>query len=238
MPLLLNVRRGDIAERAIIVGDPARVWQVGGLLKELKVVNENRGFIVVTGRYNGIDVSIACHGIGAPSAAMLLEELIMYGVKIIVRLGTMGAIDERLNLKDVIVVMASAYNQGGIYWQYLRSGIIYPLTPDFILSFEIARKLKEVGLNVHMGIVYSSDAFYAEEDLVPELRSKGVLGVDMETAAVFLVSKLRNVRAASTLIVSNKLYEGRSARVLTSEELKDVVMLAGKAILEVITGIK
>ncbi len=91
MPIHLRVSPGDIAERVVIVGDPERARQLSGLLVGARLVNENRGLMTYTGRYNGIDITVATHGIGAPSAAIVIEELISMGARLIVRLGTTGA---------------------------------------------------------------------------------------------------------------------------------------------------
>ncbi|MFP3160986.1 MAG: nucleoside phosphorylase, partial [Vulcanisaeta sp.] len=117
MPIHIRAGEGDVAERVVIVGDPARARQLSGLLTDVKVVNENRGFITYTGMYEGVRVSVAVHGVGAPSAAIVIEELIKLGAKLIIRLGTTGALRSEIGIGDVIVPTGSAYNPGGIYMQ-------------------------------------------------------------------------------------------------------------------------
>lgn len=126
MPIHLRVNPGgDIAERVVIVGDPERARQLSELLVGARLVNENRGLITYTGKYNGVDITVATHGIGAPpSAAIVIEELISMGARFIVRLGTAGgALRREIGIGDVVVPTGSAYNYGGIYTQYLGSFI-------------------------------------------------------------------------------------------------------------------
>jgi len=89
-PLHILAKPEDIAPRVITSGDPARVKQLASYLEDARLVNENRGFLVYTGKYKGVDVTVATHMIGAPSAAIVFEELIMLGAKLIVRFGTCG----------------------------------------------------------------------------------------------------------------------------------------------------
>ncbi len=237
VPIHLRVNRGDVAERVVIVGDPARARQLSGLLTDARLVNENRGFLTYTGTYGGVRVSVATHGIGAPSAAIVIEELISLGARLIVRLGTVGALRREVGIGDVIVPTGSAYNVGGIYTQYLGSIVNYPAVPDYEVLIALVQSLRGAGLRVWVGPVYSSDAFYAEEDLVNVMGPRGILGVEMETAILFLLGLLRGVKTGAVLIVSNNLTEGREGRFLTAEELSPIVEKVGKAVLGAITKI-
>ena len=238
MPIHLRVNPGDIAERVIIVGDPERARQLSELLINARLVNENRGLITYTGKYNGIDITVATHGIGAPSAAIIIEELVSMGARLIVRLGTAGALRREVGLGDVIVPTGTAYNYGGIYTQYLGSFIAYPAIPNYRLVNELVKNLESIGAKPWIGPVYSSDAFYAEDDLVNILGSRGFLGVEMETAILFLLGLIRNVKTAAVLIVSNNLTEGRAGRFLTASELRDGVLRISRAVLNALTLIR
>ncbi|NAZ29085.1 MAG: nucleoside phosphorylase, partial [Caldivirga sp.] len=103
MPIHLKVSEGDVAERVVVVGDPARARQLANMLNDARLVNENRGFLTYTGTYNGVKVTIATHGIGAPSAAIVIEELISSGARVIIRLGTAAALSSSIGLGDVII---------------------------------------------------------------------------------------------------------------------------------------
>ena len=111
-PIHIKAKKGDIAERVIIAGDPARVEQLAKMLENPRLVNTNRGFLVYTGTYKGVPVSVAVHGVGHPSSMLVVEELIMLGAKVIVRFGTCGAMVKGLKIGDLIIPTAAAYYPG------------------------------------------------------------------------------------------------------------------------------
>ncbi|MEM4344053.1 MAG: hypothetical protein QXT91_06915, partial [Candidatus Caldarchaeum sp.] len=86
-----HLKTKDVAKRVVAAGDPARVVQLSKMLDSPRLVNENRGFITYTGSFQGVPVTVACHGVGGPSSAVVFEELIMLGARLIIRLGTCGA---------------------------------------------------------------------------------------------------------------------------------------------------
>ncbi len=193
MPIHLKVSEGDVAERVVVVGDPARARQLANMLSDARLVNENRGFLTYTGTYNGVKVTIATHGIGAPSAAIVIEELISAGARVIIRLGTAAALSSSIGLGDVIIPSGASYNIGGIYSQYLGGNVAYPAVPSHDLLLSLIRDFTESGLRFLVGPVYSSDAFYAEEDLPKIMGSRGMLGVEMECAILFLLGLIVGV---------------------------------------------
>ncbi len=104
---------------------------------------------------------------------------------------------------------------------------------------ELVRSLESMNIKPWVGPVYSSDAFYAEEDLVNVLGSRGFLGVEMETAILFLLGLMRGgVKTAAVLIVSNNLTEGRAGRFLIASELRDAVLRVGRAVLNALIMVK
>ena len=229
MPIHLKVGPGDVAERVIAVGDPARARLIASMLDGARLVNEHRGFITFTGRYGGVDVTVATHGIGGPSAAIVFEELWQSGAKLIVRLGTAGSLRRDVGLGDVVVPNGAGYNVGGLYGQYIGHSIAYPAVPDYGLLRAITESLERAGVAYRVGPVYSSDAFYAEEDLASRLGGQ-FLAVEMECATLFILSMLRGFRAAATLVISNSLLE--RGRFLSAEELEPTVRRVAKALLE------
>ncbi|MFP3238179.1 MAG: purine-nucleoside phosphorylase [Caldivirga sp.] len=237
MPIHLKVSESDVAERVVVVGDPARARQLANMLNDARLVNENRGFLTYTGTYNGVKVTIATHGIGAPSAAIVIEELISSGARVIIRLGTAAALSSSIGLGDVIIPSGAGYNIGGIYSQYLGGNVAYPAVPSHDVLLSLIRGFTESGLRFLVGPVYSSDAFYAEEDLPKIMGSRGVLGVEMECAILFLLGLIRGVRTGAVLVVTNNLTEGRFGRFLTAEELEPIMNRVGAAVLKVISGL-
>ncbi len=237
MPVHIKVRKGDIAERIVIAGDPARVRQIASILDKVKLVNENRGFITYTGMYKGVPITIATHGIGTPSALVVLEELISVGGKYFVRLGTCGSLVKGVKVGDVIIPTGASYYPGGVYYQYYGELACGPATPDFTLLKNLVETAEERKINYIIGPVISSDAFYAEDPkFVEKWSSRGIIAVEMECAGIFTVGLMRKVKTAALLIVSNSLVEDLG--FASAEELEQYVFKAAEIVLESLIKIK
>jgi len=236
-PFHILAKREDISPRVIAVGDPNRARVLAStILESPKLVNDYRGFITYTGLYKGSTVTIATHGVGGPSAAIVFEELIMLGARHIVRLGSTGALIERIDIGDVIVADGAAYPAGGAMGMYLGQDSVYPAAPDIELTYMIYKSIAgSKNFRTYLGAVYSSDAFYAENpDFVSKWASRNILSVEMECATLFIISRLRGVKAACVLVVSDNLVKGTS--VLSSlDVLRDRFIEVGKAIADVLT---
>ncbi len=234
MPAHIKAEKGQIAERVIIAGDPERVEQLSRLIESPAVINTNRGFITYTGTYNGVRVSIACHGIGAPSAAIVFEELVSLGARIIVRLGTTGGLRREIRRGDMILPTFAGYVSGPLS-QYC--GALPPCTvPDLELTLILLNELKSQNIKPHIGPVFSSDAFYVEsKELAEALSMLGYIGIEMECATIFGLGMLRNVKVASLLIVSNNLID--APELADAKELYPYVQTAGTIIMNSFTKI-
>lgn len=225
-PQHIKAKKGEIAERVIVSGDPARVQQLSKKLKDVKLVNENRGFITYTGFYEGKRFTVACHGVGAPSAAVVIEELIMLGAKAIVRLGTCGGFLKEMKIGDVVIPTGAAY-LGGTLQQYVREHIT-PV-PDFELTRLLVENAKKERVKHYLGAVFSSDAFHAEDpDFVNRWTSRGYVAVEMECATLFGLGMLRHVKTASALLVSDNLAEMQP--MVDAEALKKYVENSSKIV--------
>ncbi len=231
-PFHILAKPGDIAENVIAVGDPGRVEILSTLLSDVRIVNEHRGLLTITGRYKDINVTIATHGMGCPSAAIVFEELGMLGAKNITRLGTAGGMRRELEIGDIVVATGAAYTRGGCgLGQYMPEACA-PTAPDPELTYHIIKKLEEQGLKYYKGPVFSSDAFYAEDPGFAEKWSKrGVIAIEMEAAALFTLGWMRGWRTAAVLVISDNLLAEKQY-LATSKELKDRIIEAAKAILE------
>ncbi|MCY0882550.1 MAG: purine-nucleoside phosphorylase [Acidianus infernus] len=234
MPVHILANKGDVAERVLIVGDPGRAKLLSSLLQNPKLVNENRSFLVYTGKYNGVDISIATHGIGGPSAAIVLEELIMLGGRIFIRYGTTGALVPDINLGEYIIVAGASYNHGGVIYQYLKEDSCIAATPDFYILNSLVQNFQKEGLKFHIGNVFSSDAFYAEdEEFVKRWSSRGNIAVEMECATIFAIVRMKGVRTGAVLVVSDNLAKG--GVWISKEELENSVMKGAKVILDTLS---
>ncbi|MET1102229.1 MAG: purine-nucleoside phosphorylase [Pyrodictiaceae archaeon] len=223
---------GSIAEDVVVVGDPARArFLAEGLLEDARLVNEKRGFHVYTGFYKGLRVSVAVHGIGAPSAAIVFEELRAYGARRVVRLGTCGGLVEDLDIGDFVVATGALYNPGGTLGQYYQ-GVCPAASPDPELTLLVAEEASKRG-RTRLGLVFSSDAFYAEDPMFAKRVSRlGAVAVEMEAAVLFSLSWMRGYRAAALLIVSDNLVVPGKEELRSHEELEEYVARGGEAVLE------
>jgi len=232
-PYHILAKPGDIAPRVVAMGDPGRVKSSMKLLEDARIVNEYRGYIVVTGKYKGVDVSLATHGIGAPSAAIVFEELLMLGAKAIVRAGTCGALQKELGVGTVFVVEGAAYEPGGTLGQYVGS-TCYPAVPTPELVVELEKAAKELGLKVARGLTLSHDAFHRVEYHSKRWVELGIGILEMECAILFTLSKLRGFKAGGMALVVDNMVTGEEL----VEGKKDLEVKMVKAALEAITRIE
>jgi 5'-methylthioadenosine phosphorylase len=225
-PHHLMAKRGDIAEKVVVSGDPARVVQLSGLLKHRKLVNENRGFLTYTGDYEGTALTVSCHGVGAPSVAIVVEELTMLGAKIIVRLGSCGGMLETMKIGDLVIATSARYRNGTLDCYFGRK--VTP-KPDGALTRLLADSIRGEGVKYYEGPVFSTDAFYSEDPhFVDNSRKRGYVAVEMECATLFGLGMLRGVRTAAILVVSDLIVE--TAPMVNAKVLSEYVARAGRAI--------
>lgn len=206
----LKCRAEDIAPRVILVGDPARVKMFAGEMADAKIICQEREFTTLTGSYKGVAMSVISVGIGAPSAAIVLEELWELGIKVVVRAGT--ALTLNGNVGDFILAN-SAIRAEGTSPTYLP--VEYPAVADFDLLRAYHQTLKDAGAPFAVGMLVTSDGFYTElfEHRVPgraplqraatrlqEFSAAGVLGADMETSAIYIVGHYLGLKTLSLLV--------------------------------------
>jgi 5'-methylthioadenosine phosphorylase len=235
-PVHIRAKRTDIAPLVIAAGDPARTAQLAGMLEGAKIVNTNRGFITYTGHYNSRRITIATHGVGGPSSAVVFEELRMLGATSIVRLGTSGAMVRELGIGDFIVPTGAAHPGGSAATGHTSDGVLPPV-PDFGLTEKLIQGCRSRDSTFLAGLVFSSDSFYGEDRaFLKRWASRGVIGVEMECATLFTLGTLRRFRTASLLIVSNSLVRRGEKEMVTSASLEPKVEEAGKIVLEALSA--
>ncbi len=237
-PFHIKASREDIAEKAIVVGDPGRVGVVAELLTSPRVVNEHRGFYTVTGLYNGVPVTVATHGVGGASAAIVFEELAMLGTRVFVRLGTCGGFKPELQIGKVVVATSATHYYGGTPGQYFP-GVCMANGADPELTYKIMESLRKHSISFYSGPVFSSDAFYAEDpEFARKWASRGVVAVEMECATLFTLSWMRGWRSACVLVVSDNLLEmEKEPKFATTEELKEVFKKVSLAVLDALVSL-
>ena len=211
----INAKLGEIAETVIMAGDPLRAKFMAETFLENPVqFNSVRGMLGYTGTYNGKRVSVMGHGMGIPSIGIYTYELFnFYGAKTIIRVGSAGAYTTDLHLGDLIIAMGACTdsNYGA---QFGLPGTFAPIA-DYDLLRGAADTCEKLGLNYKVGNVLSSDVFYSDTPTSDKWMKMGVLGVEMEAAALYMNAARAGKRALVICTVSDHIVTGE---VTTSEQ--------------------
>ena len=208
----IGAQVGDIAETVLLPGDPLRAKFIAeNFLEDVVQYNTVRGMYGYTGYYKGKRISVQGSGMGMPSIGIYSYELIhFYGVKNLIRIGSAGAISEKLDLYDIVIGMG-ACTDSNFASQYNLPGTYAP-----IASYELLQKAvdiaKEQNTEIHVGNILSSDVFYGDSGL-DSLRSwqkMGVMCVEMEAAALYMNAARAGVNALAILTISDCPLEGKA----------------------------
>lgn len=209
----IQAKKGEIGRYCILPGDPGRVPKIAQYLKDAKQISQNREYNVYTGYLGDEMVSVCSTGIGGPSAAIAVEELIKCGADTFIRIGTSGGMDMKVYGGDLIIANAAIRAEGTTY-EYLPTG--YPAVADFAVTEALKQAAEELssgepGNSYHVGVVHSKDSFYGQvepensgvsERLLTRWQSYlklGCLCSEMECAAVYGVGLARGVRCGGVL---------------------------------------
>ncbi|WP_158966436.1 purine-nucleoside phosphorylase [Chachezhania sediminis] len=206
MSIHISAEPGAIAETVLLPGDPYRArWAAERFLDDARLVNETRGMLGYTGTWNGHPVTIHGSGMGMPSLSIYVNELIRdYGAQTLIRIGSCGAMQEHVGVRDIILAM-TASTIGSPSQSIFRETTFAP-SANWDLLLAAAKAAEGCGCPVHVGGVYSSDTFYDERpDLNDQMTRHGVLAVEMETAELYTLAARHGRRAMSVLTVSDHL---------------------------------
>ncbi|HEY6075542.1 MAG TPA: hypothetical protein VIV36_01800, partial [Gaiella sp.] len=183
--------------------------------------NSERGMLGYTGTFQGKPVSVQSSGMGCPSAAIVIEELVQLGVKKLMRVGTCGGLQPDLSMGDLIVAL-SATPADSTASHYV-GGEPHAPTADFGLVHEAVHQAKHLGKPVRVGPIVSSDIFYnPDQGMAARWSDRGILAVEMEAAILFTLGALRKIQAGCMLIVSDVVVEGEFIRI-SDEEMRSAV---------------
>ncbi|WP_026689151.1 purine-nucleoside phosphorylase [Alteribacter aurantiacus] len=231
MSVHIGAKEGEIAESILLPGDPLRAKYIAeNFLEDVTCYNEVRGMLGYTGTYKGKRISVQGTGMGVPSISIYVHELInSYGVKNLIRVGTCGAFQKDVKVRDVILAM-SASSDSGVNQRYF-GGIDFAPTADFGLLKSAYDGAVASGLNVRVGNVFTSDVFYNDyKDTVQKLADHQVLAVEMESSALYTIAARFGVNALSVLTVSDHLITGEETssqeRQETFNEMVEVALTA------------
>ena len=206
MSIHIGAKPGEIAETVLLPGDPYRArWAAETFLTDARQVNAVRGMLGFTGTWRGNPVTIHGSGMGMPSLSIYANELIRdYGAKTLIRIGSAGAMLDRVKIRDVVIAM-TASSISTPSRTFFREASFAP-SADFGLLRAAVAAGEAKGTRLHVGGILSSDVFYDERpDLTDMLARHGVLAVEMEAAELYTVAARHGARALAVLTISDHL---------------------------------
>ena len=202
-----NAKDNAFAKTVLMPGDPLRAKYIAEhFLEDVELVTSVRNMFGYTGTYKGKRVSVMGSGMGMPSIGIYATELFkFYGVENIIRVGSCGSYQENIDLYDVILVQGCCTDSNYAY-QYNLNGGTFSAISDFGLLHKAYTVSQEKNMPVHVGNVVASDVFYGEDPTAwHRWKKMGVLGVEMESYALFAIAARLNKKALTILTVSDSL---------------------------------
>ncbi|KGR76911.1 purine-nucleoside phosphorylase [Ureibacillus sinduriensis] len=233
MSIHINAKQGDIAETILLPGDPLRAKYIAEtFLEDVTCYNEVRNMFGYTGTYKGKRVSVQGTGMGVPSISIYATELMQdYGVQKLIRVGTCGAIQKDVKVRDVIIAQSASTDSK--MNEIIFNGLDFAPTADFDLLLKAYNAGVEAGLNLKVGNIFTADMFYSEENQNEKLARYGVLAVEMESAALYTLAAKFGRKALSVLTVSDHIITGEAT---SSEErqttFNDMIVVALEAAIQ------
>ena len=208
----IEAKKEEIAKTVIMPGDPLRAKFIAeNFLEAVVQYNTVRGMNGYTGYYKGKRISVQGSGMGIPSIGIYSFELIhFYGVKNLIRIGSAGAISDKLDLYDIVIGMGAS-TDSNFAAQYNLPGTYAP-TASYELLSKAVEVAKEQGTEVHVGNILSSDVFYGDEgmDGLRKWQKMGVMCVEMEAAGLYMNAARAGVNALAILTISDCPLEGKA----------------------------
>ena len=242
----LNCEKGDVGRYVILPGDPGRCEAIAKLFDNPIHIGMNREYNIWTGTLLGEKVSVCSTGIGGPSAAIAMEELVQIGADTFIRVGTCGGI--HLDVKPGDIVVAT----GAIRYEHTSmeyAPIEYPAVPDFDVTTAIKAASEELGYCTHTGVVQCKDSFYGQHspekspvyyDLLQKWESWKRLGVkasEMESSALFVIADALNVRCGSCFhVVWNQEREKEGMFMPMTEDTSGAIKVGVEAMKKLIAA--
>ncbi|MGY5863908.1 MAG: nucleoside phosphorylase [Candidatus Thorarchaeota archaeon] len=234
----IDIAPGEIPELVLLPGDPDRAKKIAmDFFDEPEEIAKKREYWSFKGKWKGVPVAVCSTGIGCPSAAIAIEELVKVGCTTFIRVGTSGAISREVVTGD-IVIFTGAVRDDGTSRQYVP--LSFPAVADPTVVLALKQAAEAQGTSYAVGIGHSKDAFYSEHpDLVadPEgtrtkweaMRKAGVLATEMEAASLFVIGHLRGVKVGSACVVIGENIE-KEQKIVGKPPLDDLVTIALDAI--------
>ena len=236
----INVTPGEIAPYVLLPGDPGRVDRIVKSWETGRVLSFNREYKVATGTCHGCPISAISSGIGSPSLGIAVEEAAQIGCHTFVRVGSTGAIQENIEIGDLMIDQAAVRFEGTSH-QYVFGE--YPAFASLEVTLSLVEAAEELGYRYHLGLNASTDSFYVGQarpgfhDYLPafqkerfeELRNTRVTNYEMEPAALFVISSLYGLRSGVvSVVIANRItnrfsYEGEDKAIAVANKAVQIL---------------
>lgn len=242
----LRVRSGEVGRYVLLPGDPGRCERIARLFDAPRHVTTNREYVTWTGRLLGEPVSVVSTGIGCPSAAIAVEELVRVGADTFIRVGTSGGMQRFCGVGDLAIV-SGAIRDEGTTSHYLP--VEFPAVADIDVVDALREAARRTGARAHVGVSQSKDSFYGEVEpdtspVASRLHERwdawvagGAICSEMEAAAIFTVASIHRVRAGGVMLMAGNLEMAKeeleaAVATLTLDELLRTAVEALRVLIE------
>lgn len=213
----IRCAQGDIAPYVITPGDPGRVKRIVQLMDSAELLAENREYVVYTGTYRGVPVTVCSSGIGGPAASIAFEELIKLGAKVFIRVGSAGGRQKDIPIGTPVVITAT-YRGEGTSKAYLPPE--FPAVADLGVTNALVDSLKERNVPHRAGIGFCRDAYYVQDQQLNALLSaSGVLAAEQEAATLFIVGSVRGVKTGAIVSTDSNIWLEKQPTIEEKEAL-------------------
>jgi len=237
----VRVRPGDVGRYVLLPGDPGRVEKIARYLDDAHFVSSNREHTVWSGSLLGEQVSVVSTGMGCPSTAIAVEELIKVGSDTFIRVGTAGAMQPGMQNGDIAIVTGAIRDEGTTR-QYLP--VEFPALANLDVVNALAAAAKELGVRSHLGVSHTKDSFYGEVEmermpLAHELKLRwnawvagGAVCSEMEAAVIFILASIHRKRAGGVMTIIGSDTETMLEHKTSPDAMIEVAVAAIKRLIE------
>ena len=213
----LRLKISDVSRYVLLPGDPDRVVRIASYWDEYKEVARHREFVTYIGKYKGVKISATSTGIGAPSTAIAIEELLRVGADTFVRVGTTAALRNDIAIGELVISLAAMRLEET---SRAYAPIEYPAFANYEVVLALIEASESLNINYHLGITASTDSFYVGQqrpgfrnylppwsrDLIKNLSMLNVINFDMETSLIFVLANIYGVRSGSICsVIANRI---------------------------------
>ncbi len=213
----IRCRKGDIAPYVIIPGDPGRVKRIVEQMDDAELLAQNREYVVYTGSYKGVPITVCSSGIGGPAASIAIEELIKLDAKVFIRVGSAGGRQKDTPIGTPVVIQAS-YRGEGTSKAYLPPE--FPAVGSFDVTNALVEALKQRNEDYQVGIGFTRDAYYVQnQELNSLLTACDVRAAEQEASVLFIIGSVRHVKTGAVVSTDSNIWLEKQPTLKEKEEL-------------------